>query len=211
MLTFLRYGVIISFFICAISLCILVLKTLLFGKKPLYSEPQGLENKGNLYAFGKGMMPWEKESAARHLPTYIAGILYHSGIFAGLFYILLLVIPFCPGLFLINAMRILMLCGIACGVALFLKRIFKTTLKNISCPDDFASNILVDLFLFFALIDTFISSVRPVFLFAAILMLLYIPVGKIRHCFFFFYSRILFGLFYGRRGILPQKQRQFKV
>lgn len=211
MLTFLRYGVIISFFICAISLCILVLKTLLFGKKPLYSEPQGLKNKGILYAFGKGMMPWEKESAARHLPTYIAGILYHSGIFAGLFYILLLVIPFCPGLFLINALRILMLCGIACGVALFLKRIFKTTLKNISCPDDFASNILVDLFLFFALIDTFISSVRPVFLFAAILMLLYIPVGKIRHCFFFFYSRILFGLFYGRRGILPQKQRQFKV
>lgn len=211
MLTFLRYGVIISFFICAISLCILVLKTLLFGKKPLYSEPQGLENKGILYAFGKGMMPWEKESAARHLPTYIAGILYHSGIFAGLFYILLLVIPFCPGLFLINAMRILMLCGIACGVALFLKRIFKTTLKNISCPDDFASNILVDLFLFFALIDTFISSVRSVLLFATILMLLYIPVGKIRHCFFFFYSRILFGLFYGRRGILPQKQRQFKV
>lgn len=211
MLTFLRYGVIISFFICAISLCILVLKTLLFGKKPLYSEPQGVGNKGIMYAFGKGMMPWEKESAARHLPTYIAGILYHSGIFAGLFYILLLVIPFCPGLFLINALRILMLCGIACGVALFLKRIFKTTLKNISCPDDFASNILVDLFLFFALIDTFISSVRPVFLFAAILMLLYIPVGKIRHCFFFFYSRILFGLFYGRRGILPQKQRQFKV
>lgn len=211
MLTFLRYGVIISFFICAISLCILVLKTLIFGKKPLYSEPQGVGNKGIMYAFGKGMMPWEKESAARHLPTYIAGILYHSGIFAGLFYILLIVISFCPGLFLINALRILMLCGIACGVALFLKRIFKTTLKNISCPDDFASNILVDLFLFFALIDTFISSVRPVFLFAAILMLLYIPVGKIRHCFFFFYSRILFGLFYGRRGILPQKQRQFKV
>lgn len=211
MLTFLRYGVIISFFICAISLCILVLKTLIFGKKPLYSEPQGVGNKGIMYAFGKGMMPWEKESAARHLPTYIAGILYHSGIFAGLFYILLIVISFCPGLFLINALRILMLCGIACGVALFLKRIFKTTLKNISCPDDFASNILVDLFLFFALIDTFISSVRPVFLFAAILMLLYIPVGKIRHCFFFFYSRTLFGLFYGRRGILPQKQRQFKV
>ena len=211
MLTFLRYGVIISFFICAISLCILVLKTFLFGKKPLYSEPQGVKNKGIIYAFGKGMMPWEKESAARHLPTYIAGILYHSGIFAGLFYILLIVTPFFPGLFLINALRILMLCGIVCGVALFLKRIFKTTLKNISCPDDFASNILVDLFLFFALIDTFISSVRSVFLFAAILMLLYIPVGKIRHCFFFFYSRILFGLFYGRRGILPQKQRQFKV
>jgi len=211
MLTFLRYGVIISFFICAISLCILVLKTLLFGKKPLHSEPQGVGNKGIIYAFGKGMMPWEKESAASHLPTYIAGILYHSGIFAGLFYILLIVTPFFPGLFLINALRILMLCGIVCGVALFLKRIFKTTLKNISCPDDFASNILVDLFLFFALIDTFISSVRSVFLFAAILMLLYIPVGKIRHCFFFFYSRILFGLFYGRRGILPQKQRQFKV
>jgi len=211
MLTFLRYGVIISFFICTISLCILVLKTLFFGKKPLHSEPQGVGNKGIIYAFGKGMMPWEKESAARHLPTYIAGILYHSGIFAGLFYILLIVTPFFPGLFLINALRILMLCGIVCGVALFLKRIFKTTLKNISCPDDFASNILVDLFLFFALIDTFISSVRSVFLFAAILMLLYIPVGKIRHCFFFFYSRILFGLFYGRRGILPQKQRQFKV
>jgi len=37
-------------------------------------------------------------------------------------------------------------------------------------------------------------------------MFLYIPVGKIRHCFFFFYSRILFGLFYGRRGVLPQNK-----
>ena len=87
MLFFLKYGVILSFLLSIISLTILVLKTFSFGKKLLYAEPRGNKKKGIFYAFGRGMMPWEKESARKHLPTYIGGILYHTGIFVALIYL----------------------------------------------------------------------------------------------------------------------------
>ena len=60
-------------------------------------------------------------------------------------------------------------------------------------------------FIFLALLDTLLGGIRPVLNIITIVVLLYVPVGKIRHCFFFFYSRILFGMFFGRRKVLGHK------
>jgi hypothetical protein len=88
-------------------------------------------------------------------------------------------------------------------MALFLKRILLPVIRKISCPDDYAANLLVDIFLVFTFVQTYSESFTPFYYLAAVVMLLYIPVGKIRHCFFFFYAKMLFGNFYGRRGVLP--------
>jgi len=205
MLSFLRIGIIFSFLFSVVSLSILVLKTFSFGKKPLYAEPKGSNIKGILYAFGLGMMPWEKESARKHLPTYIAGIVYHAGVFGALFYLFSLIFSFGLAKGFVFFLRLLFIIGILNGLALLFKRIFLPTIKKISCPDDFAANIIVDIFLVCALIHTYFMSAAPLFFLVAIMMFLYIPVGKIRHCFFFFYIRILYGIFYGRRDILPSK------
>lgn len=205
MQAFLRYGVILSFFISLISLAFLILKTFSFGKRAFYAEPQGKGRKGVLYAFTRGMMPWEKESARKHLMTYIAGVFFHSGIFSSMFYILSLVVPFNINIYFIYFLRILMGIGIVCGLGLLLKRIFLPFLRKISCLDDYAANILVNIALILAFTDTFIQNIRTFLFFVTIFLLFYLPIGKIRHCFFFFYSRVLFGLFFGRRGVLPQK------
>jgi nitrate reductase gamma subunit len=211
MLEILEFGVILAVFISFVSLCYLIIKTYRFRKNILHSKPQGKRLRGVVYALGLGMAPWEKESAARHLPTYLAGMTYHIGIFAAIFYLicLLISIPLNPGIMLV--LRIFVSAGILSGMGLFIKRATKTQLRKISCPDDFVSNILVDFFIVLALMDSLQSSIRPFFLGIAILMLLYIPIGKIRHCFFFFYSRILFGAFYGRRGVLPPAERQSRI
>lgn len=205
MLSFLKYGVIFSFLFSVISLSILVIKTFFFGKKTLYAEPRGDGKKGILYAFGRGMMPWEKESARKHLPTYVGGMLYHTGIFAALIYLFFQIFYYELSRPIISLFRLLLILGILCGLALLLKRILIKTMRNISYPDDFFSNILVNLFLICAIVHTFAAQTAPLFFLISIVMFLYIPVGKIRHCFFFFYVRILFGLFYGRRNILPPK------
>ena len=205
MLDILRYGVILSFCFTFIILCSMVFKTYHFNKKKTYSLPQGNSLKGIIYALGRGLAPWEKESAVKHLPTYLAGIFYHIGIFAALYYLFSLVIPFHFGTLIAMIIRISIFTGILCGIGLFVKRSLKPHIRRISCPDDFASNLLVDGFLILALIDTYRGDLRAVLFAVAIILLLYIPVGKIRHCFFFFYSRILFGFFFGRRGVLPQK------
>ncbi len=203
MLTFMKFGVIIAFLFSIASLSYLVLKTFSYGRKKLYAEPRGDVKKGIVYAFGKGMMPWEKESAGNHLPTYIGGIFYHTGIFLALLYLLgaILVIQLPAAVILF--FRALCLAGFLSGLALLVKRIFSPIMRALSCPDDFAANIIVDIFL----ILSFLHTLRPgitLFLFAsAAIMFLYIPLGKIRHCFFFFYVRVLFGIFYGRRGVFP--------
>lgn len=205
MLSFLKYGVVFSFLFSVISLSILVIKTFFFGKKVLYAEPRGDGKKGILYAFGRGMMPWEKESARKHLPTYIGGMLYHTGIFVALIYLFFQI--FHSGLSrpVVFLLRLLMSLGILSGLVLLFKRILLQTMRKISCPDDFFSNILVNLFLICAIVHTFVAQTASLFFLMSTVMFLYIPVGKIRHCFFFFYVRILFGLFYGRRNILPPK------
>ena len=205
MLSLLKFGVIFSFLFSIISLSILVLKTFSFGKKPFYAEPRGDAKKGVLYAFGRGMLPWEKENSSKHLPTYVSGILYHAGIFAALFYLLSLIFSLELSNLFIYLLRFLFFLGYLGGFTLLFKRIFLPIMRKISCPDDFAANTIVDLFLIFAFVHTYSVKATPLFFLLAMVMFLYIPVGKIRHCIFFFYARILFGLFYGRRGVLPPK------
>jgi hypothetical protein len=208
LITVLEYGVIISFFISVISLSILVLKTFSFGKRQLYAEPKGDVKKGIVYAFGKGMMPWEKESAGKHLPSYLGGILYHLGVFAGFFYLVFTLVSVDLPALVLLFMRILLVVGVISGVALLLKRILSPQMRVLSCPDDFAANIIVNIFVLTALLHTFYPGIIHFFFLAAIVMFLYMPVGKIRHCFFFFYTRILFGMFYGRRDIFPPKSHE---
>ncbi len=205
MLSFLRFGVIVSFLFSVIALSLLVMKAFSFGKKPLYAKPRGDAKKGIFYAFGRGMLPWEKESSGKHLPSYFVGMFYHAGIFVALFYLLSLIFSLELSKLLISLLRLLFVLGFMGGLILLFKRILLPQIRKISSPDDFTANIIVDLFLIFAFFHTYAMRATPIFFLLAIVMFLYIPVGKIRHCFFFFYTRILFGLFYGRRGVLPSK------
>ena len=208
MLLFLKVGVLLASLFAVVSLFVLVFRTFSFGRSLLHSEPRSKGEKGVLYVFGRGMMPWEKESAGKHLPTYLGGIAYHTGIFAALAYLVSLIISVEFSTSLILALRCTVAIGFLSGIALFLKRILLPVIRKISCPDDFAANLLVDIFLAFTFIRTYSESFASFYYLAAIVMLLYIPVGKIRHCFFFFYAKMLLGAFYGRRGVLPSGTRR---
>jgi len=165
--------------------------------------------RGIWYALGPGLLPWEKESASRHLTAYLGGFVYHFGIFAGFFWLFSQIFFLSLGEPGVWGLRILMTSGLLAGVGLLVKRRWHPVMRSISCPDDFVANGLVDGFLVLALLNSFDPSLRLVLYAVSILLLLYIPVGKIRHCFFFFYSRILFGRFFGRRAVFPRSQDPF--
>ena len=205
MLDLLRYGVVLSFFISIFSLVILIWRTFSYGRRRVHAASAGEARRGVAYALGRGMMPWEKESAQKHLPTYLAGVIYHFGVFSGMFYLFSLVVPVVlPALFL-EILRVLVAVGLLCGVGLLIKRLTLGYMRAISCADDYVSNALVNFFLVLVLLDSFHLNLRSLLFLVTIILFTYIPAGKIRHCFFFFYSRILFGQFYGRRGVLSQK------
>jgi hypothetical protein len=205
-MAFLGYSVFAAFFFSLVLLTVQVLQTRSFGRRRLHSRPKGDPWKGVAYSFGRGMMPWEKESAARHLPTYLAGMIYHGGIFAAVFSVLLLAAGIRPPGAVVTVLRILLGGGFLSGTGLLLKRLINPKMRSISCPDDYVSNLLVDGFVFLGLLSSWLTAAKPAFLIVALLTFLYMPLGKIRHCFFFFYSRMLFGSYFGRRGVLPRKR-----
>jgi len=207
----LSYGVIFAIVFAFLFLAILVIQTRSFGRKSLFSKPNGDWMRGVVYAFGKGMMPWEKESARKHILTYIAGFLYHFGIFSALIFLILTIFSISVPPLVLLFFQILIGVGLVCGTGLFIKRVMIGYMRQISCPDDFMANLIVDVFLVLSFLNLCIPRFRTVLYIGAILMIIYIPFGKIRHCFFFFYSRILFGRFFGRRGVFPKKRAQMKV
>jgi len=190
---------------CLGALILMAVRTFAFGRREYLSAPRGYGGRGLIYAFGRGML--DKESVSRHRPTMAGGALYHLAIFAALGYVLWTAWPVrvSPPLW---AFRPAFLIGAVTGLILFAKRIAKPHLRRLSCPDDFFANLFVDLFLALALAQTFVPALEHALLGASVLLFVYIPLGKIRHCFFFFYTRVVFGLHFGRRGALPGSGRE---
>jgi hypothetical protein len=201
----LKAGVVLSAAWCLLALLAQVVLTFRFGRRPDPSVPAGSAAKGVAYAFGPGMMPWAKESAAKHLFTWLAGVIYHIALFFAMtelgFFLFGLMPPPGPAV----VIRVVLAAGLLCGLGLLVKRLITPSLKSISGPDDYAANILVNGFLLLAVTSSSYMWTVPLFFLWSIYLFLYIPIGKIKHCLFFIYTRILFGSFSGRRGVLPHR------
>ncbi len=181
----------------------LVLRTFAFVQTP---AAQGWKGVG--YAFSKGMLPWEKESAGRHRLTLAAGVLYHAGAFLALLQVFTLVVGLHSPAVLASGLRILLPISLVSGLGLFVKRAVVPALRVLSCPDDYAANLMVDLFLFASFMATLDGAWVNWLLGVSIVFFIYLPLGKIRHCVFFFYTRVLFGRFFGARGVLPHPRSE---
>ncbi len=170
-------------------------------KKDL-SSPKDSALKGILYAFTLGMAPWAKESTRIHMLAYTRGIAFHIGIFAGLAALIaspwLDALPFalrvlCAALTAFGALM-----GAAGGVA----RVAEHNLRGISTRDDHAAVWLVTLWLAATAIALLASAFLPALYIIGAAMLLYAPIGKIRHCIYFYFARVFYGLHIGRRGVV---------
>lgn len=197
----LKFLVIISFLVSLSALSYLVFKTFSFGKRTFHSNARGNPIKGIFYSLGKGMLPWEKESASKNIVAYFTGIFYHSAIFASLIFLFLNLFNSNFSQTLEKILKLVILLGFISGIGLFLRRIFTPYLRKISILEDFLANIIVNFFLFLSFLSISNSSFLSILYIYSIILFLYIPSGKIRHCFFFFYSKIISGIYFGWRGV----------
>jgi hypothetical protein len=169
----------------------------------LFAPPRASAGPGVRYAFTTAFLPWAKESASGHPASYLAGIVYHAGIFAMLACLALSLTAYQAPPLLAHALSVLLGVALAAGLGLLVKRLADVALRAISVPDDFVANILVDAALASALAAVLTAGARPVFQLAGAALLLYAPLGKLRHMLFLLTSRRLWGVNYGRRGVLP--------
>jgi hypothetical protein len=197
---FLHLGVLLSMTWAALALVFLHVGAKAYGKRTLFSKPAGDPAKGAAYAFTVGMLPWAKESVRTNLLSYGAGMVFHAGVFTAFAQLLCILLGWELPAILV---RTLGGAGAACGIALFVKRLANPALRGLSTPDDFISNLLTTLFVLLAFMATFNPAMGSMWLAEAILLLVYAPLGKIRHCLFFFTTRYHLGAFFGRRGTYP--------
>jgi hypothetical protein len=167
------------------------------------SPVKGNISHGIMYAFTTGMMPWAKESTRIHAIAYLRGIGFHIGIFAAIGTVILSPFwGFLPPLLSLTLFWILIL-GALLGAVGGVMRIVEHNLRGLSLPDDHFAVWLTTLFIAVAGLGLVNEAfVIPMYIIAAIAFV-YVPLGKIRHCLYFFFSRTFFGKFFGRRAVFP--------
>ncbi|MFA4853709.1 MAG: hypothetical protein WC599_14430 [Bacteroidales bacterium] len=194
----------LTFIVSSISILIKVFSQK--GKKD-FAPVKGNIRKAITYSFTGAMSPVKKESAYLHLPTYTAGLIFHIGTFLSFFWLILLFLNIHVNSWFGYASSIVIITAGVCGVSIFIKRIVQIKLRNLSNPDDYFSNLLVTGFQICTAVTLLFHPAMPVLFIYGSLLLIYIPVGKLRHTIYFFSSRIYLGIYYGRRGVWPVEKK----
>lgn len=168
-------------------------------RSPLKGNPA----EGVNYAFTTGMAPWAKESTRIHSVAYLRGIGFHIGIFAAL--AALIISPlwgYLPAA-LTALLALIISLGAVLGAAGGVMRIAEQDLRGLSTVDDHFAVWIVTVFMALAALAIWNPAALVPFYLGSAVMLVYLPLGKIRHCLYFFFSRTFFGRFFGRRAVFP--------
>ena len=173
------------------------------------ARERGSVGRAVLFAFTLGMAPWEKESTRIHWIAYLRGIFFHVGIFMafGVF----LASPWfslIPEWIIWLATAVTGLGGIF-GFAGIFMRLSGPNERMLSLPDDYFSVFLTSLFITLAFATLLWPVVLPAFYVVTGLIGIYIPISKIRHCVYFFYSKFFFGMSFGHRGVIGQPKGKY--
>jgi len=173
------------------------------------ARERGSVSRAVLFAFTLGMAPWEKESTRIHWIAYLRGIFFHIGIFMA--FGVLLVSPWLEALpaWLIWIAAAITGLGAVLGFAGIFMRLNGPNERLLSLPDDYFSVFLTSLFITLAFGTLLWASLLPVFYVVTGVLGAYIPISKIRHCVYFFYSKFFFGMSFGYRGVIGQSKGKY--
>jgi nitrate reductase gamma subunit len=197
-----------SFGVFLAAACFLVTQVFLSAGTRDPAEIRGNSSTAVLYSFTGAMSPLKKESARRHVPTYVGGLVFHAGVFVSFFWVAIHFLGIAANPAVSRLSGGFLIIAALVGFALFVKRIVKLKLRSFSTVDDYASNLLVVGFLATSAWALFDARFLPVSFVYASVLFLYIPLGKLRHAIFFPLARVYLGLFYGRRGVWGARKRE---
>jgi hypothetical protein len=187
--------------VCTLLCLGLLIRLIQDGRPKDLAKPKGKPALGIRYSLTGAMSPKKKESAFMHLPTYIAGLIYHFGTFVSLFLLLLSFLnPSYPIAFAWTIAGFLIFTCMS-GLGILIKRLTHKALRDLSNLDDYFSNLLVSLFQLSTALVLIAWIPDMVYYLLAAALLLYIPVGKLRHLVYFFSARYQLGWQYGLKGV----------
>jgi nitrate reductase gamma subunit len=211
-----QYVALASLVICIVACTWHFIRLVRLGKPKDLSKKSGNVLQAEAYSYTIAMLPNQKESVYLHVPSFIAGVLFHVGTFISLFlfFVFFFVDPLLLREWLILALAVFfaslfLVVSVISGLALLFKRILLKKIRTLSTWDDYLSNFLTTSFQFFtAFYLIFPDAVATYYYLFASILLLYLPVGKLRHAVYFFAARYQLGFFYGWRNSWPPKKQK---
>lgn len=201
-----HYLILVALLVCLTALSYHFIRLVRLGAPKEHSRPKGNTIPAIAYSFTGAMNPAKKESAYLHLPTYAAGLLYHLGTFTSVCLLPVFVLSIPLSDVLRSALIGLLTVASASGLAILMKRITVRRLRALSSPDDFISNILVTAFQLSTLAVLMTQALFSYYFVCVSALLLYMPLGKLKHALYFFAARYHLGVFYGWRGVWPLRK-----
>jgi hypothetical protein len=163
---------------------------------------------GVVYSYAATVAPWMMSSATQHWTRWLEFGLYHIG--AGLAILATFTLPFAPKIMEPAAVRYFFafFVGLAfiVGAIRLWRRFTDPTLKVVSTPDDYFSLAAVEVFFFLMIMTLLVRTDgwRIAYFLVTAGFLFYVPFSKISHYVYWFFARVLMGVKYGRRGVLPR-------
>lgn len=169
-----------------------------------HAPPAGSATAGMRYAFTTAFAPWAKESGRRHPLAYGIGVLLHMAAALAVGLALWSVWRPLPAVGWAGGTGTgLLAAGVLAGSGLLARRALSARLRTLSAADDYISSGLVTVTVATSLAAVVGVLSPAVFRTATAVLLLYVPLGKLRHMVFLPASRIFWGRNLGRRGVLP--------
>ncbi len=197
-----------SLIVCVTALIAHFIRLIYLGKPKDYSKKSGNLTKAIAYSSTLAMID-HKESAFLHLPTYFAGLVYHLGTFASflllIFFFVNITLQITLPQWLLWLLTVSISFSCLCGFGLLFKRAIAKPMRSLSNADDFISNVLVSLFQLITIVYLNYNTALIYYLLAS-LLLLYMPIGKLKHVVYFFAARYHLGFYYGWRNVWPPKK-----
>ncbi len=196
-----------------------LVRVILLGWKADRVPPRGSKVGGVVQSFLKGIIiwpfvPWLKNTFSRNPITYLAGGLFHLGLFA----VLLLgtahmlvwksLLGFGWPTLPLPIVDWLAAGAIIAMIALFINRLVNPVLRLISGPAEWLNLIFVFLPMVTGYIMTHHLWFRYEVLFSLHMLsvdvlLIWIPLSRISHFMFYFFSKAIHGADFGKRAVAP--------
>ncbi len=173
------------------------------GGRAEYGARAGSPTRGILYNFTVAMSPAHKESVNRHPFKFATGVLMHLGVIVTLLAALAMPVAPTVGDLALSVGRPLIILSLVAGLYLLVVRVRSPDLRAMSAPDDYLAiaascGLLVVALLYAA--GLLGPSALGIYTGG---LLVYLPLGKLRHAVFFFVARADLGRRLGYRGVYP--------
>jgi hypothetical protein len=198
------FGLLAAFVVMAVSLAVQWGTVARLPVPGEFAVHRGRAGAGVRYAFTTAFLPWAKESGRRHPLGYGAGVVLHTAVLLALFLALWSVgrpLP-APG-WAGGAVVVILGFGCVAGLGLLARRLVSRRLRELSIGDDYLSIGAVTAVVGMALAAATGVASPATLRVATAVLLLYVPLGKLRHMVFLVPSRVFWGRNLGRRGVLP--------